>query len=60
MEPMMTEYLKAWPSLKADSRAVAALEYVLMAGVLALAVFAVSTILGNGIDNSFSSLAHLL
>ena len=56
----MIECLKIRPKLKTDRRALAALEYALIAGVLALAVLAVSTILGNGIDSSFSDIADLL
>jgi Flp pilus assembly pilin Flp len=56
----MIEYLKTWLELKTDRRAVTALEYALMAGVLALAVLAASSILGSGIDNAFRGLARVL
>jgi Flp pilus assembly pilin Flp len=60
MDCTMIEHLKTWPELKADRRALTALEYALIAGVLTLAVLAASTILGNGIDSSFSSVADVL
>lgn len=56
----MIEHLKTSPELKADRRALTALEYALIAGVLTLAVLAASTILGNGIGSSFSSVADVL
>jgi pilus assembly protein Flp/PilA len=60
MDCAMIEYLKTWPELKADRRAMTALGYALIAGVLALAVLAASSVLGSGIDNAFSGLARVL
>jgi pilus assembly protein Flp/PilA len=60
MDRAMIERLKTWPELKADRRALTTLEYALIAGVLTLAVLTASTILGNGIDNSFSGVAGTL
>jgi Flp pilus assembly pilin Flp len=60
MDCTMIEYLKTCLELKADRRAVTTVEYALMAGVLALAVLAASSVLGSGIDNAFSSLARVL
>jgi Flp pilus assembly pilin Flp len=60
MDCTMIECLKTSPKPKTDRRALTALEYALIAGVLALAVLAVSTILSNGIDSSFSSVADML
>ncbi len=56
----MIECLKIWPELEADHRAVTALEYGLMVGLLAVAVLAASTTLGGSIEDAFSILAHLL
>ena len=56
----MIEYLKTWLELTTDRRAVTTLEYALMAGVLALAVLAASSVLGSGIDNAFRGLARVL
>jgi Flp pilus assembly pilin Flp len=60
MDCTMIGYLTTWLKLKADRPAVTALEYALMAGVLALAVLTASSILGSGIDNAFSDLARVL
>jgi Flp pilus assembly pilin Flp len=49
----VTECLKIWAELNSDRRAVTALEYTLMAGLLAIAVLAVSGILGGSIDDGF-------
>ena len=56
----MIAYLKTWLGLRANRRAVGALEYALIAGLVALAVLTASSILGGGIDNAFSHLANLL
>jgi Flp pilus assembly pilin Flp len=56
----MIECLKTCPELKANRRAMTTPECALIAEVLALAVFAVSTILGNGIDSSFRRVAEVL
>ena len=56
----MIEYLKTCLELKADRRAVTTVEYALMAGVLALAVLAASSVLGSDIENAFSGLARVL
>jgi Flp pilus assembly pilin Flp len=60
MDCTMIEYLKTWLELTTDRRAVTTLEYALMAGVLALAVLAASSVLGSGIDNAFRGLARVL
>jgi len=56
----MIKYLKTWLALKADRRAVVALEYGLMAGLLAVGVFTASSILGGSLDNAFNDIANLL
>jgi pilus assembly protein Flp/PilA len=56
----MIEYPKTSLALTADRRGLGALEYALIAGLVALAVLTASTILGGGIDNAFSHLASLL
>ena len=60
MDCTMIECPKTSPKMKTDRRVLTALECALIAGVLALAVFAVSTILGNGIDSSFRGVAGVL
>jgi pilus assembly protein Flp/PilA len=56
----MIECLKTWLELEADHRAVTALEYALMAGLLVVAVLAASTTLGGSIEDAFAHVAHLL
>lgn len=51
----MTEYLKTWLELKLDRRAVTALEYGVIAGVLAVVVVTAFTTLGNGLNNAFNT-----
>lgn len=56
----MIEYLKTWAALRGDRRAVTALEYGLIAGVLAVAVVAAFNILGNGLENAFTNITGKL
>jgi Flp pilus assembly pilin Flp len=56
----MIAYLKTWLGLRTTRRAVTALEYALIAGLLAVAVLAASITLGGGIDDAFSNIANLL
>jgi Flp pilus assembly pilin Flp len=56
----MIAYLKTWLGLRTIRRAMTALEYALIAGLLALAVLTASSTLGGSIDDAFSNLANLL
>jgi pilus assembly protein Flp/PilA len=56
----MIEYLKAWLTLKTDRRAVTALEYGVIAGVLAVVVVTAFTTLGTGLNNAFTSVSTQL
>jgi len=56
----MIECPKTWLDLKADHRAVTALEYALMVGLLVVAVLAASLTLGGSIDDAFAYVARLL
>ncbi len=56
----MIKYLKTWMALKADRRALVALEYALMAGLLAVAVLTAITTLGSSLDHAFNNIANLL
>jgi Flp pilus assembly pilin Flp len=56
----MTGTLRAWAALKIDRRAVVALEYALIAGLLAMAVLTASSALGAGIEAAFTDVAGLL
>jgi Flp pilus assembly pilin Flp len=50
-------YLSAWLELKTDGRAVAAIEYAVMAGLLAVIVFAASTAFASSLDSAFNRIA---
>ena len=56
----MIEYLKTWLELTVDRRAVTALEYGVIAGVLAVVVVTAFTTLGTGLNNAFSSVSNQL
>jgi pilus assembly protein Flp/PilA len=56
----MIEYLTTWLALKADRRAVTALEYGVIAGVLAVVVVTAFTTLGNGLNNAFNTVSSQL
>jgi pilus assembly protein Flp/PilA len=56
----MIEYLKTWLTLKTDRRAVTALEYGVIAGVLAVVVVTAFTTLGTGLNNAFTSVSSQL
>ena len=53
---MMFEYIKVWLQLKADRRAVTALEYGLIAALIAVAIVSGVTALGSGINKTFTDL----
>ncbi len=56
----MLEYLKTWLALKTDRRAVTALEYGVIAGVLAVVVVTAFTTLGNGLNSAFTNVSAQL
>ena len=56
----MIEYLKTWLELKTDRRAVTALEYGVIAGVLAVVVVTAFTTLGGGLNAAFTNIATQL
>ena len=56
----MIEYLKTWLTLKTDRRAVTALEYGVIAGVLAVVVVTAFTTLGTGLNNAFTNVSNQL
>ena len=53
----MIEFIKAWVELKTDKRAVTALEYALIAAVIAAVMVGGATTLGTNINSQFSTLA---
>lgn len=52
----MIEYLKSYLSLKHDERAVTALEYALIAGLIAVVIITAVTTLGNNISGVFTKI----
>ena len=50
----MIEYLKTYLSLKHDKRAVTALEYALIAGLVAVVIIGAVTTLGTNISSVFT------
>ena len=56
----MIEYLNTWLELKTDRRAVTALEYGIIAGVLAVVVVTAFNSLGSGLNNAFTTIAAQL
>ena len=56
----MIEYLKTWLELKTDRRAVTALEYGVIAGVLAVVVVTAFTTLGTGLNTAFTNVSNQL
>ena len=53
----MIAYLSARLELKTDRRAVAAIEYALMAGLLAAIVFAASSAFASSLESAFDRIA---
>jgi pilus assembly protein Flp/PilA len=53
----MYGYLKAWLELKTDTRAVTALEYGLIAALIAAVIITAVTSLGTNISSKFQSIA---
>ena len=56
----MLSYLKTWLALKTDRRAVTALEYGLIAALIALGISAVVGTLGTKLATVFTSITALL
>ncbi len=53
----MTEFLKLWLELKTDRRAVTALEYGLIAGLIGVALITGATTLGGNLNTTFTDVA---
>ncbi len=53
----MYEFLKTWIEIKTDRRAVTALEYGLIAGLVAVVIIGAVTTLGTSLSTKFSSIA---
>jgi len=57
---MLTQYARTILALKADKRAVTAIEYALIASLIAVAIIAALTTLGGSIANTFTSVSNKL
>jgi pilus assembly protein Flp/PilA len=57
---MMIEYVKTWLALKSDRRAVTALEYGLIAGVIVAVVAVGFGVLATDLSNKFSAIGGSL
>ena len=56
----MTKTVKTWLGLKSDNRGVTALEYGLIAAVVAIVMVAGASTLGTRLNNTFTSIATYL
>ena len=56
----MIEFTKAWLAFKVDRRAVTALEYGLIAGVIVATITVGFSILANSMSESFSAIGDSL
>ena len=56
----MLSYLKTWLALKTDRRAVTALEYGLIAALIALGISGAVTALAGGLSGTFAKITALL
>jgi pilus assembly protein Flp/PilA len=57
---IMVEYIKTWLELKLDRRAVTALEYGLIAGVIVATIAVGFTLLANNLSTKFSGIGGSL
>ena len=57
---IMTKIVKTWLGLKSDNRGVTALEYGLIAAVVAIVMVAGASTLGNKLSNQFANVASYL
>jgi pilus assembly protein Flp/PilA len=57
---MLTHLTNALLTLKADRRAVTAIEYALIAALIAVVIIGALSALGGGVTNTFSSVASEL
>ena len=56
----MIEYLKTWLELKMDRRAVTALEYGLIAGLIVATIAVGFSVLSNNLSTKFSGIGQSL
>jgi pilus assembly protein Flp/PilA len=56
----MFEYIKTWVALKSDRRAVTALEYGLIAGIIVAVIALGFGVLGTNLSTKFSNIGNSL
>lgn len=56
----MLEYVSSWIALKTDRRAVTALEYGLIAGLIAVVIITALTTMGTSLVAKFTSISSAL
>jgi Flp pilus assembly pilin Flp len=56
----MTQYIRTWISLKVDRRAVTALEYGLIAGVIVATIAVGFSLLANSLSSEFNTIGQSL
>ena len=54
----MIDYVKTWLELRVDRRAVTALEYGLIASLIAVVIIGTVTTLGTNLSNMFQNIAN--
>jgi Flp pilus assembly pilin Flp len=54
------DYFRTWAALKMDRRAVTALEYGLIAGVIVASIMVGFSLLANSLSKSFSTIGNTL
>jgi pilus assembly protein Flp/PilA len=57
---MLVTYLRSALALKMDKRAVTAIEYALIAALIAVVIIGAVTALGSGVKNTFNGVASEL
>ncbi len=57
---MLVNYVRTVLALKTDKRAVTAIEYALIAALIAVVIIGAVTTLGKGVSNTFSKVANEL
>ncbi len=56
----MTEYLTTWLALKTDRRAVTAIEYGLIAALIAVVIITSVKLVGTNLGTTFTTVANTL
>ncbi len=57
---MLVNYIRTFLALKADKRAVTAIEYALIAALIAVVIIGAVTLLGSQISNTFNKVSSSL